>query len=301
MTSTRVRRNARTRAAVAEQALACLRDRVIALAEAVAAADPPPSPSPRSRRSSTSRGPRPSRPTVHRIGGHGPALGRGPDGAPAPRCGLQDAAGRVPAAPDGRSRAPGVGRGRRSGLRPDDRAAAGARTPGTGSGRAGRTTRTDSARRGAGCCRCPRGRGRRGLDDPPPASTCLLLPPCDHPVGQHVSVLGEVTSAHGSTSPSTQAPSTAGTPPARAGRLPPGRRAGPCAPCWPPPSVPPSPARRRPGPARPARCAAALPRTEPQTRDRATRGKLGGSTCRLLNGTVAVPVSVDSWTRMLIG
>ncbi len=44
MTSARASRNARTQAAVAEQALARLRDRVIALAQAVAAADPPPFP-----------------------------------------------------------------------------------------------------------------------------------------------------------------------------------------------------------------------------------------------------------------
>ena len=44
MTSTRASRNARTQAAVAEQALARLRDRVIALAQAVAVADPPPFP-----------------------------------------------------------------------------------------------------------------------------------------------------------------------------------------------------------------------------------------------------------------
>ena len=44
MTSTRASRTARTQAAVAEQALACLRDRVLALAQAVATADPPPFP-----------------------------------------------------------------------------------------------------------------------------------------------------------------------------------------------------------------------------------------------------------------
>ena len=44
VTSTRADRTARTQAAVAEQALARLRERVVALAEAVAAADPPPFP-----------------------------------------------------------------------------------------------------------------------------------------------------------------------------------------------------------------------------------------------------------------
>ena len=44
VTSTRVGRTTRTQAAVAEQALARLRARVLALAEAVAAADPPPFP-----------------------------------------------------------------------------------------------------------------------------------------------------------------------------------------------------------------------------------------------------------------
>ncbi len=44
MTSARESRNARTQVAVAEQALARLRDRVLALAQAVAAADPPPFP-----------------------------------------------------------------------------------------------------------------------------------------------------------------------------------------------------------------------------------------------------------------
>ena len=44
MTSTRAGQNTRTQAAVAEHALARLRDRVVALAEAVAAADPPPFP-----------------------------------------------------------------------------------------------------------------------------------------------------------------------------------------------------------------------------------------------------------------
>ncbi len=44
VTRARASRNARTQAAVAEQALARLRDRVIALAQAVATADPPPFP-----------------------------------------------------------------------------------------------------------------------------------------------------------------------------------------------------------------------------------------------------------------
>src|SRR3712207_3453800 len=44
VTSARASRNARTQAARAEQALARLRDRVLALAQAVAAADPPPFP-----------------------------------------------------------------------------------------------------------------------------------------------------------------------------------------------------------------------------------------------------------------
>ena len=44
MTSTRASRTIRTQAAVAEQALARLRDRVVVLAQAVAAADPPPFP-----------------------------------------------------------------------------------------------------------------------------------------------------------------------------------------------------------------------------------------------------------------
>ncbi len=44
VTSARESRNARTQAAMAEQALARLRDRVMALAQAVAAADPPPFP-----------------------------------------------------------------------------------------------------------------------------------------------------------------------------------------------------------------------------------------------------------------
>ena len=44
MTSTRAGRTTRTQAAVAEQGLARLRERVLALAQAVAAADPPPFP-----------------------------------------------------------------------------------------------------------------------------------------------------------------------------------------------------------------------------------------------------------------
>ncbi len=46
MISTRARRNTRTQAAVAEQALTRRQDRVIALAQAVATADPPPFPVP---------------------------------------------------------------------------------------------------------------------------------------------------------------------------------------------------------------------------------------------------------------
>jgi len=44
VTSTRASRNARAQAAVTEQALTRLQDRVIALAQAGAAADPPPFP-----------------------------------------------------------------------------------------------------------------------------------------------------------------------------------------------------------------------------------------------------------------